>query len=180
MTKVPFVHSNYPRRADDNYQTIDPRCTDSLLEYIHPGGRCVDICAPDGSGIAERLQELGFPAVLLPDAFAQWDYHDKDWIVTNPPYERPIVDTIIRHAVELVEDGYIAGAAFLLRTSFDHAKNRAALFAAPGYHGQIKLRYRPWWSEERKAQPIHNYVWHLWMKDRLYLAPPIVLYSNGE
>jgi hypothetical protein len=50
------------------------------------------------------------------------------------------------------------------------------MFDHPYYYGQIKLRFRPWWSEERTAQPIHNYVWHVW---RWNEAGPRVLYAAG-
>lgn len=41
---------------------------------------------------------------------------------------------------------------------------------------QIKLRFRPWWSESREAQPIHNYVWQVWSSSA---SRPVVLFSNG-
>jgi hypothetical protein len=53
------------------------------------------------------------------------------------------------------------------------------MFESPFYFGQIKLLFRPWWSEERKSQPIHNYVWHIWTHERLQNHCPVVLYSEG-
>jgi hypothetical protein len=50
------------------------------------------------------------------------------------------------------------------------------------YYGQIKMLFRPWWSEDHSAQPIHNYVWHIWRKSHKYFMGkyPITLYSEGK
>ena len=78
----------------------------------------------------------------------------------------------------LVEQETITAAAFLMRTNFDHAQSRKQFFTTRSYHGQIKLLFRPWWSEERQAHPIHNYVWHIW-RARRPAAPPSVWYGYG-
>jgi hypothetical protein len=172
--KVPYVHSGYERVKGDYYPTIDRRCVRGFLQHFQPRGLCADVCAPEGSGIVDALQELGYKAVGLPDAFAP--EVKADWIVTNPPYDRRVVDGILERQIKRVVDGEVLGLAVLLRSNFDFAKSRAWMFDHPYYYGQIKLRFRPWWSEERTAQPIHNYVWHVW---RWNEAGPRVLYAAG-
>lgn len=172
--KVPFVHSNYPRVPDDFYPTLDPRCVYGLLEHFEPKNLCIDVCAPNGSGIVDTLTACGYKAAGLPNAFV--DNLRATWIITNPPYKRGLVDKIIMRQIERVVKGDVFWLAVLLRSNFDFAKSRQAMFEHPNYLGQIKLRFRPYWSADRKAQPIHNYVWQLWSRDAEY---PTVLYSNG-
>lgn len=174
---TPFVHSRFPRHPNDHYRTIDSRCIYGLLQHIHPTGLCADVCAPDGSGIVDTLVDCGFSAVGLPDAFA---YRvDAQWIITNPPYKRGLVDTIINRQIQRVESHEVAGFAALLRSGFDFAAGRIAMFDHPLYHGQIKLRFRPWWSAERTSQPIHSYVWQIWMDYKHTSSRPVVLYSSS-
>lgn len=157
---VPYVHSGYARKENDDYQTIDGRCIDALAETIFLDGKIVDICASHGSGIVSRLVEKGYNAEGSPQAFNVLE--DAKWIVTNPPYDRAIVDRYAEHAIAHVQAKKVFGAVFLMRANWDMASSRARLFDTPFYKGQIRMRFRPWWSEERKAQPIHNYVWHIW------------------
>ena len=174
---VPFVHSNFERRENDHYPTIDKRCVYSFLEHIQPSRLVVDVCSPNGSGIVDTLAMMGFNAICCPDAFM--DGLRCEWVVTNPPYKRGLVDRIINRQIERVEAGQVYGVAMLLRSGFDHAKTRAVMFDHPLYFGQIKMRFRPWWSENRSKQPIHNYVWHLWQWACSSLDP-VVLYSLGD
>ena len=174
MAKVPFVHSNFERVPNDFYPTIDSRCIYGFLEHFAPDGLCVDVCAPEGSGIVDTLKECSYNAAGLPDAFAE--NITAQWIVTNPPYKRGLVDEIINRQIKRVECGEVFGLAVLLRSNFDFAKGRQAMFEHPLYFGQIKLRFRPWWSESREAQPIHNYVWQVWS---MSASSPRVLFSNG-
>ena len=177
MTKVPYVHSNYKRKEGDDYQTLDPRCIYGLLEHFPKLSTVIDPCADKGSGIVDCLSTLGYDAIGWQDAYADWDFKT-NWVVTNPPYARDVVDKIICRQIARLENGDVEGVAVLLRSNFDFAKKRKEMFNGAFYYGQIKLRFRPWWSEERKAQPIHNYCWHIW---KLGVAGfPIVMYSDGN
>ena len=167
MTKVPYVHSGYDRIKDDNYQTVDPRCVDALVHQFCPYS-IVDVCAPSGSGIVDRFIEIGLDARGVADAFDDTllnRYVDK-WIVTNPPYTRPLVDDIIKEQIERIDESRILNVAMLLRSNFDFAKSRVSMFKNnPLYRGQIKMLFRPIWIEgEQRAQPIHNFVWHIWQE----------------
>lgn len=185
MTKQsPYVKSNYPRIPGDYYRTVDTRATDGLAHhFLNKEIRIVDPCSPNGSSIVDHLQARGYRAAGTPDAFAsRLMYAPRlraDYVVTNPPFSRPLVDQILRHLIDRVARGELSGVAALMRTNFDHAKTRADMFEkCPHYYGQIKLRFRLWWSDERKEEPIHSYVWHIWHWGRasfprvLYYTPP--------
>ena len=179
--KIAFIHSSFERIPGDYYPTIDPRCIDALLQVVKPQGLIIDPCAPMGSGIVDRLRERGYTSVGLPDAFE--DGISAEWIVTNPPFIVPLVDHIVERTIRRVEEEEIAGAAFLLRAYFDHAKGRADLFAHPCYAGQIKLTFRPLWKKKEPGDkgPIHNFVWHIWTRLELPPASGSVWYSReGE
>lgn len=156
---VPYVHSNYERIADDNYQTVDSRCVKALVDTVQIPTymRIVDCCSPNGSGIVDTLNKLNYLAFGTSDAFGLFD---ATWIVSNPPYKRGLVDKIINAQIDRIPK--VEGVAMLLRSNFDFAKSRYGMFSTPYYYGQIHMMFRPWWSEDKKAQPIHNFVWHIW------------------
>lgn len=175
-----IANSGYARIAGDNYKTIDRRCTYAFLEYFQPKGVCVDVCAPSGSGILEALAECGYQAIGLDDAITLTLEH-ADWIVSNPPYTRGLVDEIIWRQIERLRDGEVNGVAMLMRWQFDHAAFRKKMFAYNDYYfGQIKTLFRPIWFEKRPGdkQPFHPYVWHIWKNGGPYLNH-VVLYSDG-
>lgn len=175
--KVPFVHSNFARVEGDYYPTIDKRCVYGFLQYFKPIGLCIDVCAPDGSGIVDTLRECRYRAVCFDDAYGRIPF-DTEWVITNPPYDRALVDKIIYYQIDRVRLTEIRGFAALLRSNFDFAKSRRNMFQEnPFYYGQVKLLFRPWWSEDRTAQPIHNYVWHIWIDHEPGL--PKIFYADG-
>jgi hypothetical protein len=177
MTKVPYVHSGYARKENDDYQTIDPRCVDALVESVNLCEYITDICAPNGSGILRRLAEKGFQHLNgMQDAFGDLD--STNWIITNPPYDRKIVDRFVETAIKHIQSRKVYGACFLMRANWDFASSRARFFDSPLYTRQIRMRFRPWWSEERKAQPIHNYVWHVWERTHIDRGPTIIYWPR--
>ncbi len=175
-----FVNSGYPRRENDHYPTIDPRCVDALIisgiGYINYVWDC---CSINGSGILDRLKYHKRITYKGKDAFTPNPFRGKrlDWVVSNPPFQKGVVDGIINAQVSRVAMGQVTGVAMLLRTGFDHAKKYQYLFRdCPHYGGQIKLTFRPVWiAGKQKASPIHNYVWHFW---KLNTDSPVVLYSK--
>ena len=182
---VPFVHSGYERKENDDYQTIDDRCVQALLETMHIQNNLYvgkymeisDMCGSHGSGIINTLNKKGFVhAVAEPDAFS--NEIKCQWIITNPPYDRKIVNSYIEHALKLIDHKHTFAAAFLMRANWDMAQSRSHLFDSDKYHSQIRMRFRPWWSEERKAQPIHNYVWQIWAHPHATVpnTAPIIYY----
>jgi hypothetical protein len=175
----PFVKSNFPRVPNDHYPTIDSRCVDALLDSgIGFFNYVWDCCSINGSGILDRLRYHKRKVYKGKNAYTPNPFPGKriDWIVSNPPFDRGVVDKIIAFQVARLNTGQVSGVAMLLRTSFDHAKKYQYLFRdCPHYAGQLKLTFRPVWFEESTASPIHNYVWHFW---KLNTDPPVVLYSK--
>ncbi len=172
-----FVRSGEPRLADDNYQTVDPRCVEGLVEVmdINSWQNVIDSCSPQGSGILRYFENTSIQASPCADAFSK-DYYC-DWDIFNPPYQRGLVDRIIHARLENMNVGKTRfGVAALLRTGFDHAKTRVSMFKdCPSYAGQIKMLFRPFWFVDTTITPIHNYVWHIWLADNLG-KPPRVWY----
>ena len=104
--KVPFVHSNYERRKDDHYTTIDGRCVQALVETWPLQGVIVECCAPRGSEIVDWLNGNGHEAMCA----GAVDFNGPaNWIVTNPPYQRPLVDQIAAAVVQRVSGRRRAG-----------------------------------------------------------------------
>jgi len=172
----PFVQSNFPRVPGDYYPTIDPRCVWGFLEHFKPRGMVVDPCAPQGSGIVDTLTECGYAAMGYPDA---WSKFAAEWVVCNPPYLRGLVDKIIQRQIERVQHGVLSGVAMLLRSGFAFAPIHKPLFESPYYYGEIKLRFRPWWSDDHSKQPIHNFVWHIWTRTRKDYSKPHLMFADG-
>lgn len=172
----PYVQSNFERRVDDDYPTIDPRCVDALLNciYVPEGSVIVDCCSKNGSAIVEQLLEKGFQASGVTDAFSEFK---AQWIVTNPPFKKGIVDKIIWKQINNLV-GNADGLAVLVRNNFDFAKSRYEMFNHPYYFAQIHMMFRPWWSEDHSQSPIHNFVWHIWKRDNDDM--PMVLYWKED
>ena len=169
-----FIRSGRERLINDNYQTIDPRCVLALVSLIKITN-AVDVCSPTGSGIVDALKFAGIHSCGIDDAFQ--DDLLANWVVTNPPYKRGIVDKIVKRQIERVETGQIKGLAILVRTQFDHAKTRWDMFAAnTQYAGQIKMLFRPRWFTGGQSTPIHNYVWHIWGEYKIMGCPPRIWY----
>ena len=171
MTK-PYVQSGYARIDDDNYQTLDKRCVKALNDSVRLSSMICDCCSPNGSGIVSDLIELGYNAFGVPDAFQE--NIDAHWIVSNPPYKRPLVDDIINAQLARLNGGKVRAVAMLLRNNFSFAKTRWDMFEKnPYYAMEIKMAFRPWWSEDRSKQPIHNFVWHIWLTNKQNVDPII-------
>lgn len=160
MNKSDVYFSAYERRENDNYPTIDTRCLDGLLDYPIVAGRIVDPCAKDGSALVEQFRDMRWDAVGLDDYTAP---AEGDWIVTNPPFSKGIVTKAVEFQIHRI--GEFIGVAILVRNNWAFAKSRKFLFDRPEYAGEIKLLFRPFWTEDRSMEPKHNYVWHIWMKD---------------
>lgn len=166
----PFVKSKYPRHALDHYPTIDERCLRSLLAtWVVPAPAYDPCCGPNGESSLVHQEPYFFVNAGMTSRPRS--------IITNPPYARGVVDGVVQSCIDLVNDGTVEMAACLLRTQWDHAAGRAGMFAPP-FAGLVRLRYRPWWSEDRKHTPIHSYQWIIW--DRRHAGEPVVRYAGAR
>lgn len=184
MAQSPYVKSNFPRVPGDYYPTIDKRCVYALLQCapILKQQIIVDVCAPNGSGIISTLKEVGYEnSFCKPDAFEDMIFGN--WIATNPPYTRPLVDQILERQIIRVCHNHFDGFASLHRANFDFAKSREYLFKDnPYYFGQIKMCFRPYWAVKTKESngPIHNFVWHIWRSTKRESIFPATMYADGD
>ncbi|MBI5954346.1 MAG: hypothetical protein HY865_22035 [Chloroflexi bacterium] len=183
MAQPPYVKSNFPRVPGDYYPTIDKRCVYALLQHLPVRKQQIifDVCAPQGSGIISTFKELGYSGSFCkPDAFDEVVM--ADWIATNPPFTRPLVDQIIERQIERVRHNHVGGFACLLRSNFDFAKTRKHIFQnEPLYYGKIQMLFRPYWFEKREGdkEPIHHYVWHIWRYSREPFYNKTIMYADG-
>lgn len=178
---IPYVHSGRRRRANDFYPTLDTRAVDAMIYHmLRKFDVIVDMCAPEGSGIVDHLIAKGYSAFGVGDAFCDSsEFKDASWGVTNPPYKIPLVDNILNAQIARVRRYELKGFAALLRANFDFAATREDMFEkCPCYFGEIKIRARLWWTEDREEGPIHNFTWHIWrpgkweIKRKLWYTPP--------
>jgi len=179
MPQSSYVKSNFKRNAGDHYPTIDTRAVDAFLEHFPKADRIVDVCADQGSAIVDYLKILGKDVVGIGDAFcSDADFPESKIVLTNTPYERPLVDKIISRQLARLVDHKIEIAAFLLRSTFDHAAKRSkTLFNHEYYLCQIKINARLWWTDNREVSPIHNFSWFIFATARIRpCSLPIVLY----
>ena len=165
-TIKPFVKSNYERRPNDHYPTIDDRAVVALNNSWDVVTPAIDPCVGTD------------PTPLWPAT--NGTFRDMkgsaQCVITNPPYKKGDVDLIMDTLITAVIEKDIVMLAALVRVQWDCAKTRRHMFLPP-YAGCIRLQFRPWWSSDRKASPIHNYQWLIW--DNRHTGEPIIRYHDG-
>ena len=159
-----FSVSGYTRRENDNYQTVDTRCIEALLSAVQLTAPILDPCCSDDdeSALVTQLVDRGYAAFAGSMSEIRNGYST---IITNPPYKRGLVDRLVRAMVDAVRDGNVDTLAILVRASWDQAATRRDLFDSELFAGAVRLTFRPWWTSERSATPIHNYQWLLWTRE---------------
>lgn len=173
--------SGYERRERDCYETPE-WVTEALLPHVKDridGPIWEPACA---SGKMVRILEtLRFPvcatdvAGLHEDKVdfleTKKDDFDFDNIITNPPYE--LATLFIAHALHMTRRSGLV--AMLLRTDFDHAKTRHAIFGrCEQFAKKIVLTKRIKWFEESTGSPSFNHAWFIW--DWKHRGPPTLAY----
>jgi len=160
-----YVSSGHERRHDDHYPTVDRRCIEALIDSWDIPLPALD---PFCSGLETGLHPAQIGSLDSAAAFKS--------IVTNPPYKRGLVDRLVRDCLDAMENGPSV-VALLMRIQWDTAKSRKHLFRPP-FAASLRLLFRPYWTEERKASPIHSYQWLVWDK-RATPGWPIVKHVGG-
>lgn len=168
----------YERQSDDFYPTIEADwIVPLLLKFTNPPG---DIWEPAcGAGHLSRVLEGAGYRVhstdLVDRGFGQpgMDFLETQRmpegcrsIITNPPYQRVLIDRFVAHALDLTRasGGFLA---LLVRNEFDAAVSRLWMTQeCPSFARKIVLTKRPRWFEpepgEKSAGPRHNYAWLVW------------------
>lgn len=173
MSKIAFVHSNFDRLPDENYQTVDERCVRGLYESWPFPTPLYEPCSPQGSGIADAWPGsviLGTSAFERPPAGVKS-------AATNPPYKpHKLCTAIVGHIKQWVQEGHIIVGAALIRANWDYAVSRNKLLSGAPYAGTVKLCFRPRWFEKKEGEkgPIHNYQWIIF--DSRHFGEPITRY----
>jgi hypothetical protein len=168
--------SGYERKERDLYETPEwvtealvphiPRGVNSILEPACGGGKM--LWALIGQGYEVDGFDIADGANFLDCCSTP---HDA--IITNPPYE--LATEFVAHALGLMQpdDGVVA---MLLRTDFDHAKGRAALFAnCRAFAKKVVLTKRIKWFEDSKGSPSFNHAWFMW--DWKHQGAPTLAYA---
>lgn len=98
--------SDFPRRANDAYDTWDVRALRPLLSLVGPGS-FVEPCAGKGD-LVDQLEAAGLPCALAFDVEPRRfdiEYGDAmtaqlppgSRVITNPPWSRPLLHAIIEN-----------------------------------------------------------------------------------
>ena len=93
--------SNYKRRERDFYPTPMAAVV-LLIPHLRDGRTFAEPCCGDGA-LVRHLESFGFECVYQgdiansQDALAFADYGEADYIITNPPYTRPVMHALIAH-----------------------------------------------------------------------------------
>lgn len=156
-------HSNYARKADEEYNTPEWVAGVIGMWLVKQGVRSIWEPAPGSGRFAQALRHIGFDVHMSNDDFLTTMGTDADAIVTNPPYGKrgELAEAFIRHAV-LELDAPIA--AFLLRVDYDSAKTRVDMFRdCPTFAGKLVLLDRiNWFERAGKAGSSTNHAWFIW------------------
>ena len=164
----PFVTSKFTREPNDHYATVDPRCMIALRASWDLPLPAIDVCHGSDPTPLHPARNGHMRDILGPPRIGS--------VITNPPYKRGLVDSIMSTLIDCVRTNDLDLVAALLRVQWDCASTRAHMFEPP-FAGTVKLQFRPWWFEKRSS-PIHNYQWLIW--DRRHTGEPIIRYHNGK
>lgn len=174
----------HERVENDFYGTIDEDCTTVLMDWLADNrigvegsvvwepangqGHMSNVIRRYGpremilSDIAPQLPDTVPFDFLGNDDFSEFTISEPQFIITNPPYQKEILDGFLAKCVEYSRD-YGITCALLVRKEVDSAVTRHKFFAGCKQHmASINLLWRPRWIVGSTGSPRHNYVWHVW------------------
>ncbi len=100
--------SNFERIEKDDYRTIDPRAVDALLRFVPKFTRFAEPCAGSGDLACRLMLEQNICTMAMDlsrgvDAMAleTSDLNGAECIITNPPWTRKILHSMIEHFVDI-------------------------------------------------------------------------------
>jgi hypothetical protein len=96
--------SNFARRPQDHYDTIDPRAVRALKPHLNGTRTYAEPCAGN-SELIRQLNTIGLVCVWAFDIndgvdaleLTPADIRNADAIITNPPWSRPLLHKMILH-----------------------------------------------------------------------------------
>lgn len=157
-------HSNYARKADEEYNT-PPWVGFVIANWLKQESvRSIWEPAPGAGQLSRALVAHAFSVTETRGDFLQLPlFRPFDAIVTNPPFGKrgELAEAFIRHAVLKLNAPI---AAFLLRIDYDSAKTRVDMFRdCPTFAGKIVLLDRiNWFERAGKAGSSTNHAWFIW------------------
>jgi hypothetical protein len=169
--------SGYERKPLDQYET--PAWVTLVLIPQLPAftGKIWEPACGSGKMVA-ALRQAGFD-VVASDITQGFDFLHRDpepgarAIITNPPYG--LAREFIERALSVQGNRIVA---MLLRTDFDHAANRAHLFAdCPTFAKKVVLTKRIRWFEDSDGSPSFNHCWMIW--DQQHRGAPTLAYASA-
>lgn len=96
--------SNFDRIDKDFYRTIDPRAVQALSPHLETGTRFAEPCVGAGD-LVDALEMSGHHCSVGLDIQQGYDAlmwgGNGDPIITNPPWSRPILHSMIEHFVNI-------------------------------------------------------------------------------
>jgi hypothetical protein len=158
--------SRFEKDQLNRYDTIDPRAVEALLPHLAPGTRFIEPCAGKGD-LVRQLQAAGHvcldqfdiqpraAGIRQQDALA-WERSRSSWdrhviIITNPPFDWPLVRDLINHWSDQVLLQWL-----LLEASFAHTRRAGPLMQKCRKIVSIgRLR----WVEGTAAKSTKDYAW---------------------
>ena len=177
--------SGHDRVENDFYGTIDTDCTRVLLDFLARRGTSVlrrtvwepacgqghisKICRLYGATVFESDIAPQVPGAATFDFTQAEDFTcagfnlpaNPDFIFTNPPYKRELIDAFMSKCVMYAKD-YGITCAMLMRNEVDSAVTRTKFFRdCPQFDTKLSLLWRPRWIANSKGSPRHNYAWFI-------------------
>lgn len=147
--------SNFPRRPQDAYLTIDPRAVAALLPHLAPGTHFIEPCCGQGHLVAalvdaghvcDWMSDLPTDALTLPAI---------GLVITNPPWTRVMMHALIEHWRQ-------DGCWCLFDASWAHTGQARELMA---YCSDIVVVGRLLWIEGTTMRGKDDCCWYRFQRD---------------
>lgn len=157
--------SDFERIPKDKYYTPKP-AVEPLLAHLKPNSTFVEPCAGDGA-LIRHLEDAGhkchYTCDIEPNAhhIAKRDALEishvaADYVITNPPWTRSIMHSLIEHFVELAPTWFLADANWMFtKQAGPYLKWCSKIVTI----GRVK------WIEDSKMTGKDDSVWYLFEKD---------------
>lgn len=164
--------SNYERIDKDKYLTIDPRAVKALAPFLKPGQRYIEPCAGAGD-LIDGLKATGLECVAAFDIEPERDdivradaldlgFADR-MIITNPPWTRAILHSMIKHFAATARESWL-----LFDADWMHTK-QATRFE-PILTDIVSVGRLKWFREDDPRQkghdPVDNCAWYRFANDK--------------
>lgn len=181
IARDPSAYRPQPKRGGADYwPTIDTDLQQILVQHVLPflppdsaiweaaagNGILVDVIRGAGydhviaSDLLPRRHDIGSHDLLLGPPLKETR---GSVLVTNPPNTR--IDAFMATGLDLIDRGWLAGMALLLRLDHEMAISRSCAFNRAC--AEWLFSGRPWWIEgKRQSQPRFTNFWVLWLAGR--------------